>query len=93
MTTERSARGGNASRDQRRALVTGGSGVIGAAIVRHLALRGYEVVIHAFRNLRRAEQLASDIVAQGGRAAAVSFDVTDAIATHRALDDRALQRV
>jgi|WP_127477104.1 3-oxoacyl-[acyl-carrier protein] reductase len=61
----------------KRALVTGGSGDIGAAICRRLAVEGVEVLVHANRNLARAEAVCAEIVAAGGRARAVVFDVAD----------------
>jgi 3-oxoacyl-[acyl-carrier protein] reductase len=67
----------------RRALVTGGSGAIGAAICRRLAAQGCEVLVHAHRNPAAAEKLASEI---GGTARAIAFDVTDAGACAAALE-------
>ena len=69
----------------KRALVTGGSGAIGAAIARALARDGLRVIVHANRNLAQAEAVAESIRADGGQASAVSFDVTDADATRAAL--------
>jgi 3-oxoacyl-[acyl-carrier protein] reductase len=69
----------------KRALVTGGSGGIGSAISRRLAADGLEVIIHANSHLATAQALAARIVADGGRAQAVAFDVTDASATADAL--------
>jgi 3-oxoacyl-[acyl-carrier protein] reductase len=66
---------------KRRALVTGGSGAIGSAICRRLASDGFDVVVHAHRNLQSAQQLARDI---GG--SAVGFDVVDAQASLAALE-------
>lgn len=69
----------------KRALVTGGSGGIGSAICRRLAADGFSVIVHANSQLATAQAVAADIVAQGGQAQAVAFDVTDASATAAAL--------
>ena len=70
----------------RRALVTGGSGAIGSAICRVLAAAGCEVVVHANTRIEAAEQLAAEIVAAGGKARAIAFDVADAAAAAAALE-------
>jgi 3-oxoacyl-[acyl-carrier protein] reductase len=70
----------------KRALVTGGSGAIGSAVCRQLARDGCQVIVHANKNLEHAQQLAEEIVANGGAAAAVAFDITDARATKAALE-------
>ena len=69
-----------------RALVTGGSGALGQAISEALAKAGHEVWVHANRSLAQAEATAQRIVAAGGSAHAIAFDVTDADATQRALE-------
>jgi 3-oxoacyl-[acyl-carrier protein] reductase len=61
----------------KRALVTGGSGTVGAAICRQLAAEGCHVFVHASTSLQQAEAIAAEILARGGSARAVSFDVTD----------------
>ena len=70
----------------KRALVTGGSGGIGAAICRRLAADGHHVIVHANRGRDKAQALVAEIVAAGGSAEAVAFDVTDRAATAAALE-------
>lgn len=70
----------------RRALITGGSGGLGQAICRQLALDGFEVIVHANRGLEKAQALADAIVAAGGLAQAVAFDITNRVATAEALE-------
>jgi 3-oxoacyl-[acyl-carrier protein] reductase len=70
----------------RRALVTGGSGGIGAAICRRLAADGCYVYVHANRNLAKAVALAEEISRMGGAAEAIAFDVTDAEASRVVLE-------
>src|SRR5438046_6023570 len=62
----------------RRALVTGGSGAIGAAICHALASAGHYVIVHGHHNRNAAVSIADSIVAAGGRAEPVVFDVADA---------------
>ena len=70
---------------RRRALVTGASGAIGAAIAHRLAAAGLHVVVHGNRNLAAARALADAIAAGGGSAEALAFDVADADASAAAL--------
>jgi len=71
---------------RRVALVTGASGTIGAAVARRLAAGGLHVVCHGAHHAVRAEALAASILAAGGEASAIAFDVTDGTATRAALD-------
>ena len=80
-----------------RALVTGGSGSIGAAACRRLAADGRHIYVHANSRMARAEKLAAEITASGGSAQAVSFDIADRDSTgtalKRLLDDGPIQIV
>lgn len=69
----------------RRALVTGGSGVLGSAICRALAADGCHIYVHAHHGGTRAEEVVSEIAAVGGTAQAVRFDVADHEETGAAL--------
>ncbi|KAB7780708.1 3-oxoacyl-ACP reductase FabG [Xanthomonas sp. LMG 12460] len=69
----------------RRALVTGGSGDLGGAICHALAAQGLHVIVHANANVARAAAVVEAIVAAGGSAEAVAFDVADAEASAQAL--------
>ena len=69
----------------KRALVTGGSGTLGAAICRALSANGFHVVVHAHRRLAEAESLATALRDGGGSAEAVAFDVCDNATTLAAL--------
>ena len=67
------------------ALVTGGSGGIGAAICRRLASAGHFVYVHANKNLGKAQAVVDNIRESGGQGLALEFDVTDYQATLKAL--------
>ncbi|MEZ5592823.1 MAG: 3-oxoacyl-ACP reductase FabG [Gammaproteobacteria bacterium] len=71
---------------RKRALVTGASGDIGAAICAHLARRGLHVLAHANRHAERAQAVVAEIIQAGGSAQLVCFDVTDAEACRQALE-------
>ena len=70
----------------KRALVTGGSGAIGAAICHRLAADGLHVIIHTNRNIARAEALRDELLAKGSSAEVIKFDVVDAAAAQIELE-------
>src|ERR1700733_3819465 len=71
--------------DGRVALVTGGSKGIGEAVARGLAREGAIVIVHG-RNKTKAEEVAHDIIAQGGRACVVIGDLTNENEVQRLVD-------
>lgn len=70
----------------KRALVTGGSGAIGAAICRRLASAGLHVVVHAHRHEDEARAVVEAITGGGGSAETLFFDVTDSMQAAAALE-------
>ena len=70
----------------RRVLVTGASGGIGSAIARRLGAAGFALCLHYHRNAAKAEALAGEITAAGGRAHTLSFDIADRETVRRALE-------
>jgi len=70
----------------KRALITGGSGGIGAAIARRLARDGLHVIVHANRNREQAETVAGEIRSAGGSAETTAFDVADGQASAQTLE-------
>jgi 3-oxoacyl-[acyl-carrier protein] reductase len=70
----------------KRALITGGSGAIGAAICERLAENGLHVIIHANSHPAAAQALADRLRDRGLGAEIACFDVTDPDATRQALD-------
>lgn len=70
----------------RVALVTGGSGGIGAAVAERLAAGGYAVAVHYAGNREKADALVERLTAGGGRAVAVGGDVADEAAMTAAFD-------
>jgi len=70
----------------KRALVTGGSGDLGAAICRALAADGLHVIVHANGRLDRAQAIADEIRNAGGSAEAGAFDLVDGDAARAAIE-------
>ncbi|MGV9886923.1 SDR family oxidoreductase [Streptomyces sp. NPDC003395] len=73
-------------RTPRVALVTGGSGGIGKAVVEKLAADGFAVGVHYAGNKAKAEALVEQITADGGQAVAVGGDVADEHAMEAAFE-------
>lgn len=69
----------------KRALVTGASSGLGRHFARTLAAAGADVAVAA-RRVERLEALAAELTANGGRAAAVAMDVTQANSVRDAFD-------
>lgn len=65
------------SLEGRVALVTGSSRGIGKAIASELAQRGAEVAVNYLRSSEAADELVSQITAEGGNAQAMQADVSD----------------
>ena len=76
----------------KQALVTGGSGAIGAAICHALAANGLHVLVHAHSHPQPAEIVATDIRAAGGSAEVIVFDVADPSACESLLTALAEER-
>ena len=72
--------------DDKRALVTGASGGLGAHFAETLAMAGAHVAVAA-RRVADCEKIASSIVAKGGRATPVRLDVADQASVNEAIKD------
>ena len=70
----------------RVALVTGGSGGIGAELSVRIAAEGAAVAVHYAQHREPAEEVASRIAAAGGRASILGADLRDAAAPERLVD-------
>ncbi|MBB3458738.1 NAD(P)-dependent dehydrogenase (short-subunit alcohol dehydrogenase family) [Rhizobium sp. BK313] len=72
--------------DGKVALVTGSSKGIGEGVARGLAREGAIVIVHG-RNKEKTEEVAHDIVSEGGRAYPVVGDLTHEDAVQRLVDE------
>jgi len=70
----------------KRALVTGASGALGAAIARRLAVAGAHMLLHGHSRPDAVQALVADIQGAGGSAEACLFDLTDDSATQQACE-------
>lgn len=70
------------------ALITGGSGGIGAAIAETLAQERLHVIVHANKNLEQANLIVNRIRKNSGSAEAVCFDLLDQNAVQAFIDDQ-----
>jgi len=73
----------------KRALVTGGSRGIGAAIARRLAAEGADVALTYERSAEKAAAVVKEIEALGRKGFAIAADSADPAAVTRAVDDAA----
>lgn len=69
-----------------RALITGASRGIGAAIAEALAAAGHPIILNFLANRTAAEKVKQRIEASGGSAELAQFDVADREAAHRAME-------
>ena len=74
------------SSSSKRALVTGGSGDLGAAICHALASDGLHVIVHANHRQNRAQAIVDEIHKTSGSAEAVAFDLTDGDAARASIE-------
>jgi 3-oxoacyl-[acyl-carrier protein] reductase len=76
----------NTETARRVALVTGGSGGIGRAVVQRLAADGFAVAVHYATNEGAAKSIVAEVEQAGGQAIAVGGDVADHTAMTGAFD-------
>jgi len=67
-----------AEKQQKCALIIGGTGGIGRAVCRQLAEDGFHVFIHYFSNRSLATNLVEEIDKKGGKATSIKADITQA---------------
>ena len=61
--------------DGKTAIITGGAGGLGIAMVKQYAEAGANVVV-ASRNLNNCQKIVDEVNAEGGNALAISVDIT-----------------
>ena len=71
------------------AIVTGGSGGLGAAVARLLAARGSRVIVTYRNNEAAARAVVADVERDGGRAEVCPLDLLDSAAAAEAVNDTA----
>lgn len=71
----------------KRALITGSSTGIGAAVARELARLGASVAVHGNKNAAAAEAVATEIRAAGGKAVVVLGDVSNSASAAKIVAD------
>ena len=59
-----------------RTLVTGASGALGRAFARRLAAEGADLVLHYHANAKQADELAAEILSNGGSAVVLGADLS-----------------
>ncbi len=72
--------------EKKRALITGGSGDIGAEICIQLAANNYHVLIHANSRPERAHKVLNQIEDSGGSGEVIVFNITDTKQTRQQLE-------
>ena len=75
-----------------RALITGASRGIGAAVAEELASRGHPIVLNYRSNHEAAESVAERLRGQGATVELAPFDVSDRKQTSAAIEPRHLIR-
>jgi 3-oxoacyl-[acyl-carrier protein] reductase len=81
----------NPRNEKRPVLVTGASRGIGKAVALRLGAAGYPVTVHYGRRREDADAVCAAIVAGGGKANVLGFDIADRAATRAALESAIAQ--